>query len=270
MKKYLFFCCFFFLTFNWAIAQNGAPSTLGARSIAMGKTGVSLKGIDALLNNIAGLSNISSLSGLIAAEQRFASEDLQSLAAGVALPTNSGTFGLNIQHFGFDLYNEQRLGVFYARKLLPNLSIGAQFLLHNTQIEEYGNKLLPSFDLGLQLNVTDQITVGANIFNPIRQEIVADEFLPTIMRLGVSYQSSDKVIFVLEASKDIEYPVQVNAGIEYMVIEQLFLRTGISTEPTLWSFGVGYYMEASRLQIDISASNHQFLGFTPAITIGYR
>lgn len=270
MKQHLIIGLILVCISSWVSAQNGLSFTQGARSIALGKTGVTFKNVNALLNNPAGLSFLEDFSALVAAEQRFATEELRTVAGGLALPTAGGTFSLSVQYFGFDLYNEQRLGLGYSRLLTPDLSLGVQFLLHNTQIEEYGSKFIPTFELGLLYSVTDQITVGGQVINPTRQEVVPDEFLPTELRLGISYQSSESVLFILEAAKDIEYPVQVRAGIEYRVIDMLYLRTGISTEPTLWSFGVGYYAEKSGLQIDFGASQHQFLGISPALSISYR
>ncbi len=255
------------LQFGWS--QNGLPSTYGARSIAMGNTGVSMEDVGALLNNQAGLAGLTSFSALIAAEQRFAISDLQSVAAGVALPTGGGTFGLSLQYFGFDLYNEQRLGLTYARNLFDNLSIGAQFVVHNTRIEEYGSKWTAAVELGLRYEITDGLAVGAHVFNPARIEVIEGEFLPTVLRLGFSYKSSDKATFAAEISKDIDYPVQVRAGFEYQLAAPIALRAGVQTAPEKWSFGMGYHLEKQHLVVDLSASHHQFLGFTPAISLAF-
>ncbi|MEL7123493.1 MAG: hypothetical protein AAFO07_28870 [Bacteroidota bacterium] len=254
----------------FSIGQNGAPVTLGARSIALGNASIGLKGADALLNNPAGLATITSFHAIVAAEQRFANQDLQSIAAGAAISTSSGVIGLSLNYFGFDLYNEQRIGLSYSRSLLQNFSIGAQLVLHNTQIEEYGSKLVPTFEIGLMMEIIPELTVGAYVFNPMRIELNEDELLPTAIRLGFAYAPSDKSLFVAEVSKDIEYPVEVKAGIEYKVVDQLMLRTGISTAPEKWSFGLGYLIENAGLRIDVSASHHQFLGFTPGFSVVYQ
>ncbi len=269
LKNYILFCICISWSFT-AFNQNGLPSTLGARSVAMGGTGLTFIDIQALLNNPAGLAQLNSFSGIIAAEQRFASEELQSLAAGIALPTSSGSWGLGLQYFGFDLYNEKRINLAYARQLLDNFSMGIQFVFHNTQIQEYGNKWSIAAELGLLYEVNDNISIGAQIFNPIRTEIVEGEFLPTVFRVGFGYKSSEKVLFLAEISKDIEYPVQVRFGIEYRIITQLFLRSGIQTAPEKWSFGIGYLLNQENLSIDVSASHHPFLGFSPAITMTYQ
>lgn len=236
----------------------------------MGNTGVTQDDISALLNNQAGLAELTAFSAVIAAEQRFAIAELQSAAAAAAIPTSGGTFGLSLQFFGFELYNEQRIGLAYARQLFEKLSVGAQFMVHNTRIEEYGSKWTPAVELGLLYEVTDGLSVGAHVFNPARIEVIEGEFLPTVLRLGFSYQSSDKATFAAEVSKDIDYPVQVRAGIEYRLAPPVFLRAGIQTAPEKWSFGVGYWLEKQNLVIDLSAAHHQFLGFTPAIGLVYE
>lgn len=236
----------------------------------MGSTGVAQSDVNALLNNQAGLANLQAFSALIAGEQRFAVSELQSAAAGAALPTSGGTFGLSLHYFGFDLYNEQRIGLSYARLLLENLAIGAQFVVHNTRIEEYGSKWAPAVELGLLYQITDGFSVGAHVFNPARVEVVEGEFLPTVLRLGFSYQSSNKTTFSAELNKDIDYPVQLRAGVEYQLVRVVFVRAGIQTAPEKWSFGVGYWLEKQNLAFDLSAAHHQFLGFTPGVSLIFK
>jgi hypothetical protein len=93
--------------------------------------------------------------------------------------------------------------------------------------------------------------------------------MPTVLRLGFSYESSDKATFAAEVSKDIDYPVQVRAGLEYRLADPVALRAGIQTAPEKWSFGIGYWLEKQKLLFDLSASHHQFLGFTPAISLAF-
>jgi hypothetical protein len=235
----------------------------------MGNTGVAFNDIQSILNNQAGLASLTSFSLIIAAEQRFAVSELQSLAAGVAFPVSNGAFGLSLQHFGVALYNEQRIGLTYARSLSDNFAIGAQLIAHNTSIEEYGSKWTPALELGFLYKVTAYLYVGVHIFNPARIEMIKGEYLPTVLRLGFSYRPSENVLFAAEVSKDIDYPVQVRVGLEYQLVKPLFFRVGIQTAPEKWSFGIGYQFENQALKIDFSAAHHQFLGFSPAISLSY-
>lgn len=266
--KYLLSICFSLLIIQ-GFSQNGLPSTYGAKSIAMGNTGVSRGDIHALLNNQAGLANITSFSAIIAAEQRFAISELRTVAAGVVLPTDGGTFGLNLQYFGVDLYNEQRVGLSFSRRLFDHLAIGIQVGVHTTRIEEYGSHWVPTAEAGILYQITSQLSFGLHLLNPVRIKIIEGEFLPTVMRLGFSYQSSDKASFAVEINKDIEYPLQVRAGIEYQLADPFFIRIGIQTAPEIWSFGLGYILEKQQLAFDLSAANHPFLGYTPAISLAY-
>lgn len=68
--------------------------------------------------------------------------------------------------------------------------------------------------------------------------------------------------------KDIEFPARAKAGVEYAVVEAFALRVGVATNPTSPTFGVGYKLKQG-LGIDVAASYHQILGFTPAFSLVY-
>lgn len=252
------------------IAQNGAPPLAGAKSAAMGGAGVALTDIHAAFSNQAGLAFLPETSVLAAAERRFLLEDLQTFSLAAAYPAGrSGTFGVTLHYFGFEVYNEKRIGLIYARSLIEDrLAIGAQFLFLNTQIQEYGSKGNVTFELGLTSKVNSQVSIGVHVFSPARVELVNQEFLPTVFNIGVGYMPSEKVTFLLEAEKDIDYPIRARAGLEYFVVKQLAIRIGAATNPTLLSFGVGLQLE-SGLGIDLSTYYHQWLGFTPGFSLRY-
>ena len=49
-------------------------------------------------------------------------------------------------------------------------------------------------------------------------------------------------------------------GIEYHIIKPVFVRIGIATNPTTYSFGAGF--EFYRFKLDVAASRHPVLGFS--------
>lgn len=250
-------------------AQNGAPPAGGARSVAMGSTGLTYTGINSIFSNQAGLAYLEGLAFTAYGEQRFLVSEIRSVAAGAALPTASGTFGLSLHYFGFEGYNEQRIGLAYARQLLEKLSIGAQFLMLNTRIPEYGNKANFTFEVGAQAELLPQLNLGVHLFSPARVKVTEEDFLSAVLRLGLSYLPSDKLSLLAEVEKDIDYPARARFGIEYQAIEPLFLRLGVATEPTQLSFGLGYALPGG-LKLDIASSYHQVLGFTPAAGITFN
>ncbi|PHN05022.1 PorV/PorQ family protein [Flavilitoribacter nigricans] len=250
-------------------AQNGVFIATNARSIGLGGSGVAASGLASLGNNPAGLADLENWGAGVQAEQRFLLSELQLLTAAGALPTASGSFGLQINYFGFEAYNEQKIGLTYARKLFDQLYLGAQVGVFNTRIPEYGSRALVTFDVGLLAPISREITFGFQLINPMRMEIIDGEYLATVLRFGLDYQPAEKIHLLAEVEKDIQQPVRVHAGLEYRIVDPLYLRLGVATEPVSMSFGFGYVL-AGGLAIDVAASYHQILGFTPALGITYR
>lgn len=258
------------LTFSlWCFflqAQVSSPLTAGARGLSMGGAGLSFTGIHAAWSNPAGLSELDGLSAALYGEQRFALTDLRQISAVGAIPTSSGTFGLVVGYYGLSAYNEQRIGLVYARKLADKLRLGLQLYNFNTRIQDYGNKSLISFELGLQMDVSKQVSLAFRAANPVRIAIVDEEYLPTVLSIGFKYQPGELVTFLAEVEKDILFPARVRFGLEYQIIKTLFLRAGVATDPSVLSFGIGYELK-DNIQLEFATSYHQYLGFTPGISV---
>jgi len=258
-----------FLTFLFDVsAQNGISSSAGARGLAMGDASVTFSDINSIFSNQAGLAYLEKTELILFAGQKYFINDIRNIAVAVAYPSLLGTFGLNLQYYGFEDYNEQKIGINYARKLTNNLSLGAQFNYLGFRIPEYGNKGLVSVEIGIRSQVLKQLIIAAHISNPIQTEVVDGENLPTLFNFGIAYLPSKKLTITAEAEKDIEFPVSVKFGLEYQLVEPFFIRFGISTKPTLLNFGMGFIIK-EQLKIDAAASYHQTLGFSTALSVGF-
>ena len=250
-------------------AQNGIPASTGGRGAAMANASIAFDDINGALVNPAALANIDFMSFGAFAEQRFLVADLQAFAAAVALPTNSGNFGLVLNYFGYSAYNEQKIGLAYARKFSKRISIGAQIDYLNTSIEEYGNRGVLTFDVGLQFQLHEQLRLATHIFNPIRAELNATENLPTLFKLGGIYQPAKSLSIAVEVEKDLDYDARIKLGLEYEVLNAVHLRFGFMNNPSNMTFGLGF-MVKQKLQIDVATAYHQTLGFTPSVGVTYR
>jgi len=264
MRK-LIFICIIFLSHSLS-AQYGATHTLGGRSNGVGNASVGFSGINSIFNNQAGLADLDKMGFLISTEQRFLLSELNSFGGGFALPTKSGTFGLSIHYFGFEQYNESKIGLSYARKLMEKLSVGVQFDMLRTQITEYGSSNLFTFEVGLQSELIENLLIGIHLYNPVKLEIIEDEFLPTVLRAGATYKASKKLLLHTELEKDLDFPFIFKAGVEYELVQNFWMRVGVNTNPTSLSFGLGYKMK-NGLAFDLASNYHQDLGFTPGIGI---
>ncbi|MFT4760773.1 MAG: long-subunit fatty acid transport protein [Paraglaciecola sp.] len=250
-------------------SQNGAPPNAGARGTAMGNASVAFDDLNGGLANQAALANLEGIQAGIFAEQRFLIADLNSFSGIFALPTNSGTFGLAINYFGFSAYNEQKIGVAYARKFSEKVSVGAQIDYLNTSIEEYGNKGVVTFELGLQFELSKELRFGTHIYNPIRSSVNLEDNLPTIFKIGAAYTPADNLVVAAEIEQDLEYDSRFKMGIEYGFLEALDLRVGIQSNPTSLTFGLGLNIKENFF-LDFASAYHQVLGFSPSIGIIYR
>ncbi|MCB0644837.1 MAG: hypothetical protein KDC44_24495, partial [Phaeodactylibacter sp.] len=149
---------FFFSGISFLLlAQNGNAPLAGARGAGMAGTGLVIEDIYSSFSNQAGLAFLDGFAGGVTAEQRFQLQEIQLVGAAAAYPTGSGTFGLALSYFGFEAYNEQKIGLNYARLLTDNLSLGAQLNYLTTRIPNYGSAGTLSFELGLQARIGEYL-----------------------------------------------------------------------------------------------------------------
>jgi len=236
--------------------------------MAMGNTGVSNTDIHSIFSNIAGIAWLEGTQFAIFGEQRFAGTGISNLAVGAAHAIKSGTFGVTIQNFGINDYNEQKIGLAYARKLFDKLSMGVQFDLINTRITNYGSAAVFTFEIGFVAPINKELTVGARIFSPMRVAITEEEDVPGLMGIGFSYHPSKKVFLNGEVEKGIDTDLSIRAGVEYQIHSVVSLRLGGAANPTLATFGLGFKI-SDQFNMDIATTYHQVLGLSPGIGIRY-
>ena len=268
-NKHIFTFLFAFISMSSLIAQNGTPNVAGARGLAMGDASVTFRDINSAFSNQAGLAFLDGMSFTVFGEQRFLLAEIGSYSAALAYPTNSGTFGLVLNYFGYENYNEQKIGLAYARKLFEGVAIGAQVDYLGTRIPEYGSAGKVTFEVGVQADLLENFIVGAHIFSPIRTQLTDDEIdvIPTQLNVGIAYLPVEKVTLIIELEKDFDYTASFKGGIEYQLVDELSLRVGVGTNPTQNGFGIGIHL--GKLDIDIAAAYHQLLGFTPGASVSY-
>ena len=252
-----------------SIAQNGRSPAAGGRGAALANTGLIFEDIFASFSNQAGLAYIEGFTAGAVGEQRFLINEIRLVGAAAAYATNSGTFGLSLHYFGFEAFNEQKIGLNYGRLLTENLAIGAQINYLNTRIPNYGAGNAFSFELGLQATLADPIKLGVHISNPIRAGIIDEEPLATLLGIGVGYSPSKSLLVMAEVETELGFAPRFKMGIDYDIIDMLALRIGAATNPTIASFGLGLNL-GEHIVIDFAGQYHLVLGFSPSIGLSYR
>jgi hypothetical protein len=218
-------------------------------------------------------SNQASLAGLktgafgVYGERRFMLEDLANYTSIVAVPTTSGTFGLQVDYLGTSFFNAAELGIIYARKVSAAVDLGVKFNYHTVRIAGYGNVSALNFDLGAIFHLTEKLHSGIHIYNPSGSELgkTGSEKLESIYSCGLGYEASEKLFISTAIIKREDRPACIIVGLQYNLHPKAFIRAGISANTDNSYAGIGLNVGFAR--VDLNTSYHPQLGFTPGILL---
>lgn len=270
MKKSIFILIIYLLI-NRCSAFDLTRAT-GGRAAAMGRTSVCSKDLWALQNNPAGLAYLKGWHFGLYYENQWLLKETAFKSGGIVKSFDRiGCFGMLLTQFGGADYSENQFGIVYARDFGPYLQMGLRFeyLLFHWG-DGNPNRGAPSFELGIQSQVTEKLRLGATIYNPIRARLmmINEDPLPIDLCFGLSYQFTDGFVAQCELEKNSERAgIQLRSGFEYQVFKRFFLRAGVQCNPILLSFGIGY--EIHHLHVDVAAQLHQALGTSLQIGMEY-
>lgn len=256
------------ISFSAVCQHDNSP--LGGRSAGLAHSSVCLSDLWSAQNNQSGLAEIKNIQAGFYYENRFLLKELSLKSMAVAIPSKTGVFGIIANHFGYELYNETKFGLSFAKRLFNNFDAAIQIDYLNTHISEnYGNKGILTFEAGIRTKLSRQIIIAAHLFNPVKAKLTEynNERIPSILKFGALYYPASKVIVSAEIEKNINYKADFRAGLEYNISKSIFLRTGISTYPQCFSLGLGF--EYRKVKLDFASSVHQILGYSPQFSMIY-
>lgn len=243
---------------------------LGARSAGMSNATVMMPHLWSVFHNQAGLAWLDQFSFGFHHENKFVVPQYALQAVAIVIPTAPGTMGITYSYFGYSKYHENKIGVAFGRMLGKNISAGIQLNYLNVFIaDQYGNQGNLTVEAGIMAQPVKNLFLGVHVFNPTRAKVSLDteEDIPTIFRFGMGYRFANTIFLAAETEKDLNNPAVFKTGIEFELADNLTLRTGFSTKPALYTFGLGYSYK--RIKADLAFTRHQQLGFTPHFSILY-
>lgn len=242
--------------YAWDMLQ---PS--GGRTNSLGKCSVALKDFWSLHNNPAGISSFNNISIGISYENRFLLKELGYKNVGFIIPLKTGTIGISASQFGYEHYNENIIGIALAKNFGPHLKIGLKLdYIYMKFSGDYDSFSSPTFELGIQYEINENLSLGTYLFNPTHFKIksVNQDRIPIIMRLGFSYFIIDKFMIAGEIEENFETDFSYRFGVEYKNDYDFVIRSGFQLNPELFTFGVGYNYKCCI--IDIAAEMSHDLG----------
>lgn len=249
------------------IALENHPA--GARSLGLSHASVSFTDVWGTFHNQAGIAGLEGLSAGFFYESRFGVDLLSLSAASVVLPVGEGAFGLSFFQFGSGVFKENKYALAYARQLSEKWSAGIQLdYLAQTFPENARAKGFATVEGGVLFQPSEKLHLGAHVFNPVKGGIEAPAGkveMPVVFRGGGHYRFSEMVLVAFEAQKDNQNPALLKTGIEFLPVENLALRFGVSGKPFKYTAGVGY--KTGNLSADLGFSYHGNLGITPSLSV---
>lgn len=190
--------------------------------------------------NPAGLPALRTPAYSLLAAHLHGQSDLRYLGAALARPLRHAAIGLQLTHLGAHGYQEQRIALQYGRRLFDGFCLGAEIIALHTSIRQYGSRWLPTFAIGGQVRLNEQLRLGMRWHNPSHTYREAGPALPTSLAVGWAYQPSRGVVLSGEIDKSIRAPlcVRIRVGIEPH--RDLALAAGIRTAPASWTTAAAY------------------------------
>jgi hypothetical protein len=260
--------CIFFAFFCKAqqLKSNIAAPYIGLSSYSKGF--IDAFGIN---SNVATLGVLKNKAVGIYAERRYGLEELNNFAATIAIPSKSGTFGLQANRFGFSSFNETQIGLGYGKQLSEKISIGGKVNYYSQQIAGYGKANTVNIEAGLLLHLTAKLNAGISAFNPVGGKfgINQTEKLSSIYKFGLGYDVSEKVFIASEFVKEENAPLNFIGAIHYQFEKKFFAKVGVSAAASNFFAAAGIVLH-NDLRLDICISHHQQLGISPGVILQYN
>jgi len=250
-------------------AQGGIETLpRGARSTGLGNASLIIADSWSIFNNIGALGKLTSSAIVVGYDHRFNLNELTTLSAGTVIHTESFQYGLSISSYGGEHFNQSNIGLGISNQM-GIASLGLKINYFQTNIEGFGRAASPVIEFGGVAELGPNLFFGAHIYNLTNAKVGgnSEDKIPTVVKSGISYRPMEKLMINIEAEKDILLAAIIKLGIEYNLMDRLWLRSGVNTYPNNLFFGIGF--RPRNFVIDYATTQSQFLGNTHHFSFGY-
>jgi hypothetical protein len=246
------------------VVQAQAYESLGAKATGMGNAVATVSDEWSSFTNIAGIAVQKNYTIGLSYKSDYAIRMFRKGSFHLVGPFMKGGAVTSFYSSGNEVYRLNRISLGYAHKI-SLVSLGLQMHYIQTSMEGLGVRKQLVFEFGgIAALVPSKLFFGASVFN-FNQAKMEEELLMVVMKAGLSYRPGKKVMLNGEIEKDLLYHSIVKVGMEYAVLENFRLRTGINTHPFVEYFGTGF--RNKRLQLDYAISLHNQLGSTHQVSL---
>ena len=224
---------------NPSCAQNSL--FLGARSFALANSSSTISDEFSLFNNPGSLGYVEEGSISFGYLNPYNVEGLNSVFTSFSKSLKHGCASIGVYRFGDEIFQQSKLTMGFGNNF-GIASLGGSINYNHFSIEGFGSHGFISLDIGGLAKLSPSVLISGSIKNVTQARISRStgEYLPTVMSVGISFLTSDQLALYSQYDKNLQYPGQLNFGVEY-TYSVLVLRTGLITDPSILSFGIGFH-----------------------------
>jgi len=244
----------------------------GSRYEALSDASVGLSGCWSVFGNQAGLAGINRPVVGGSFQNRFLVNELATRTGFFAVLVQSSVFAFSFSQFGKIPFRQAKFGLAYARRISPHFNFGVQFNCCRLFLSEE-NRSVSSYgaEFGVQYLVTERLVLGGHVTNPYWTGVKLSSGMyryPSRIRIGTFYCLSDFFSLTTELENDFDDHFILKTGIEYNIVEKLFVRTGVSGKPYQLSAGIGF--QVKKFMLDLATTYNPYLGNSPSVSFQFQ
>jgi hypothetical protein len=260
------------ILFSVLVVRSQEMFSSGARIQGLAGASVGLSDCWSVYGNQAGLAQINQVEIGCSFQNRFLINELSTRSLVFAIPVQSSVFAVTVSQFGKNNFRQEKYGLAYARQIFPKLNFGVQFNYYQIYLPEDKQSVGSSgIELGVQYLLSHQLILGIHVMNPYQTGIATmtgTYQFPRRLNFGANFHLSNDLSLSSEFEHDLSSQLTVRSGMEYTILEKLFLRTGFSGKPYQLTAGLGFRLK--NIIIDLASSYNQYLGNSPSVSFQYQ
>jgi hypothetical protein len=260
------------ILFSASVVRSQEMFSSGARIQSLAGASVGLSDCWSVYGNQAGLAQINRAEIGGSFQNRFLINELSTRSFVFSFPVQTSVFAIAVSQFGKNTFRQEKYGLAYARQIFPKLNFGVQFNYYRIYLPE-DNRSAGSagIELGAQYMFSRQLILGIHVMNPYQTGIatMSETYLfPERINFGANFHLSNDFSLSSELEHDLGNHLTVRSGMEYTILEKLFIRAGFSGKPYQLSAGLGF--QVKKLIVDMATSYNQYLGNSPSVSFQYQ
>ena len=180
---------------------------------------------------------------------------------------DGNVFHLRTSHDGYARFGEVRVDAGYGRRFGQRLSISLTGTYIARHAEHYRSRHSFTVDVSAYCQISPQWGVAVGLFNPIRMRygITGQEVIPMSFSLDILHRRDEKLLFFLQARKELPGGFDAGIGLCYQPSKYLILNGNCS----LRHIGIGICVPWHRLLISIQSEWHYRISFSNAVSAHY-